>query len=59
MNNKQVYILIYYSYDEHEIYGIYTSKELAESKISDAIKELNLDPEEYDFNIQMMEVEDV
>lgn len=56
MNNKLVYILIYYSYDEREIYGVYTSKELAESKIQEAIEELNLDPEEYDFDVQTMEV---
>jgi hypothetical protein len=58
MNNKLVYILIYYSYDECEIYGVYTNKELAESKIQEAIKELNLDSGEYDFKVQTMEVEE-
>lgn len=58
MTDKLVYILIYYSYDEREIYGVYTSKELAESKIPEAIEKLNLDPEEYDFDVQAMEVEE-
>jgi hypothetical protein len=55
----KVYILVYYNYDEREIYGVYTSKELAESKIPEAIEELNLDPGEYDFDVQVMEVDDI
>lgn len=54
----KVYILVYYNYDEREIYGVYTSKELAESKIPEVIEELHLDPEEYDFDVQVMGVED-
>ena len=53
-----VYISMYASYDEREIYGVYSSRSLAEQGIKEAIKILNLDPCEYDFDIQEYEVED-
>lgn len=53
-----VYISMYTSYDEREIYGVYSSRSLAEQGIKEAIKVLNLDPCEYDFDIQEYEVED-